>query len=190
MPKYFDFEVSLVGIEPRIWRRFLLADAATFLDLHGAVQDAMGWEEEHLYDFRDSGGKKAIARCDHAEQFDDRDVPTADKLKLAGYFTEVGKVCGYTYDFGDNWKHSVTLKGVVEDSTKFRRRLLDGARACPLEDCGGTWGYEDCCRVRSMSDVDIENLGDEGEEMAWRKEWIGDWDPEVFDLAAVKTEFD
>ncbi len=24
MPSYFDFEVSLMGIKPRIWRRFLM----------------------------------------------------------------------------------------------------------------------------------------------------------------------
>ena len=58
------------------------------------------------------------------------------------------------------------------------------------QDCGGIWGYEDCCRVRAMTNDEIESLGEEGEEIAWRKEWVGDWDPEAFDLEAVKKEFD
>ncbi len=41
-----------------------------------------------------------------------------------------------------------------------------------------------------MTNDEIESLGEEGEEIAWRKEWVGDWDPEAFDLEAVKKEFD
>ena len=42
MPKYFDLEISLLEIEPRIWRRFLIHSQATFMDLHDAVQQAFG----------------------------------------------------------------------------------------------------------------------------------------------------
>ena len=37
MPTYFEFEVSLQGIKPRIWRRFQLRATATFADLHWAI---------------------------------------------------------------------------------------------------------------------------------------------------------
>ena len=43
MPEYFEFEVELTGVKPRMWRRFLVPKAATFLDLHQAIQDACGW---------------------------------------------------------------------------------------------------------------------------------------------------
>ena len=42
MPDYFEFEVELAGVKPRIWRRFLVPKCATFLDLHQAIQDAGG----------------------------------------------------------------------------------------------------------------------------------------------------
>ena len=42
MPDYFEFEVELTGVKPRIWRRFLVPKGATFLDLHQATQDACG----------------------------------------------------------------------------------------------------------------------------------------------------
>ncbi len=37
MAAYYDFEVSLREAKPRIWRRFLIARTARFLDLHEAI---------------------------------------------------------------------------------------------------------------------------------------------------------
>ncbi len=36
MPDYFEIEVGLAGVKPRIWRRFLVPKGATSLDLHQA----------------------------------------------------------------------------------------------------------------------------------------------------------
>ncbi len=56
-------------------------------------------------------------------------------------------------------------------------RCVAGERACPPEDCGGVWGYEDL----------LEILADpKHEEHEERKEWAGgDFDPDAFDAAAV-----
>jgi hypothetical protein len=191
MPKYYDLEVSLIGIEPRIWRRFLLAEDSTFADLHEAIQDSFGWESDHLYEFRDKKGRQTIA-CADFDGAGDEDTPTVDEVTLASLFTRKGTKCQYVYDFGDNWQHAVELKGLVELPDKFERQLLDGARACPPEDCGGIWGYERSCQVAAMSDDDIKKVKgkDEAEELGARKEWLGEWDPEAFDLVAVKKGFD
>ena len=53
MPKYFDLEISLLEIEPRIWRRFLIRSGATFSHFHSAIQQAFGWQNCHLYEFLD-----------------------------------------------------------------------------------------------------------------------------------------
>lgn len=54
---------------------------------------------------------------------------------------------------------------------------VDGARACPPEDVGGTWGYADF--VEAMQDECHERH----DEML---EWVGgSFDPEAFDLAAA-----
>jgi hypothetical protein len=187
MPRYFDFKVSLSDIQPDIWRRFLLAENATFEDLHEAIQDAFGWESDHLFEFRDKKGKNAIACADIDDEFSDEDAPAAGELTLASFFTKKGTKCQYVYDFGDDWKHAVELVGVVELPDKCERRLLGGARACPPEDCGGVWGYEECVKVASMSEEEAEKEGDDCVE---RKEWVGDWNPEAFDLQVAKKEFD
>ncbi len=53
MPKYFEFEIELLEITPRIWRRFLINNEATFMNLHYAIQQAFGWQDYHLYEFLD-----------------------------------------------------------------------------------------------------------------------------------------
>ena len=49
-----------------------------------------------------------------------------------------GAVFRYDYDFGDGWEHDVR---VVRRTTSDGAHCLDGARACPPEDCGGPPGY-------------------------------------------------
>ena len=70
---------------------------------------------------------------------------------------------------------------------RFRRRLLDGAGAFPPEDCEGIWGYLECLAVVGKIKPSQDMHKDEVVE---RKEWLGDWDPDGFDLAEVKEEFD
>jgi hypothetical protein len=45
------FKVSLLDIEPEIWRIIEVPETYTFWDLHVAIQDAMGWLNYHLHAF-------------------------------------------------------------------------------------------------------------------------------------------
>jgi hypothetical protein len=56
---------------------------------------------------------------------------------------------------------------------------LEGARACPPEDCGGPWGYAEY--LAAIADPQHE----EHEEML---EWRGPFDPEVFDANQATKE--
>ena len=189
MPKYFEMEVSLVGVKPRIWRRFLIARDASFRDLHNAIQDACGWEDDHLYDFRNKSGKP-FAKAVFKDAFPEMGVYDADTMKLLAYFSKNIDVCTYVYDFGDYWQHRVGLKGIVELPEKFKQRLLGGARAFPLENCGGIWGYHACCAAVGAIDPKDMELGEE--ELEHYREWVGDgyWQPDSFDLEETKKRFD
>ena len=49
----------------------------------------------------------------------------------------------YEYDFGDAWEHELTLEAILPRQASQKYPLcVDGARACPPEDCGGVYGYE------------------------------------------------
>ncbi len=52
---------------------------------------------------------------------------------------------------------------------------LDGARACPPEDCGGVPGYQSV--IKALSKPTADNA-------EWR-EWIGKYDPEAFAAEVV-----
>lgn len=208
MPKYFDIEVSLLSVEPRIWRRFLIASDTTFGDLHDAIQAACGWLDYHLYEFLGDveGGvgefglwetdAKPIARSEHYEPYDEEDerVPVAGKVKLRSYFPKSAMRCFYRYDFGDDWEHSVELKQTVDLPERFERRLVGGSRAFPPEDCASTPGYEECCEARRMTEQELTALRERDperwDEVQQTLEWLGGWDPERFDPEAVRRAFD
>jgi hypothetical protein len=177
MPRYYEFEVSLIDAKPRIWRRFLITETASFLDLHEAIQDACGWSNCHLFSFCDLGAKVIAGLPDDEDGEPD---PDAKKVKLRSYFdAKEGTRCGYEYDFGDSWEHDVKLLRALELPQKFGRKLLAGARSFPPEDCGGIPGYEECVRV-ARGGKDPDGL----------RQWMGDWDPEKFDLKETARFFD
>ena len=92
--------------------------------------------------------------------------------------------CRYTYDFGDNWIHAVKLRRRVATAERLRRRLVDGSRAAPPEDCGGVYGYWDLVEMFETGS------GPWGLEPDEQPGWIDTWKPNQFDLAATKTAFD
>jgi hypothetical protein len=184
MPDYYEFEVSLRNVKPRIWRRFLIRKTATFHDLHMSIQEACGWWNSHLFEFRAWGPEnEGIAGIPDDEK--DEPAPDAKKVKLAAFYDESdADRCLYEYDFGDSWEHEVKLRKRVTLPESFKRRLLDGRRAFPPEDCGGVWGYQRCVKILDGSAAEAE------EEVVELKEWLCDWTPEAFDLAATKRSFD
>jgi hypothetical protein len=189
MPKYFEFEVSLRGVKPRIWRRFLLpVQSTTFHQLHEAIQDACGWWNYHLFVFRHSGRNlEPIAGMpgDLDEDIYDEPLKDARRVKVNSFFGEgQGSSCIYEYDFGDGWEHEVKLVGEVDDPEAFRRRLLGGERAFPHEDSGGLSGYE---RYAEFVQTGKDPWEEDPDEI---REWLGGWHPERFDLKTVKAQFD
>lgn len=175
---HFDIEVSLRDIAPRIWRRFLISDAATFLDLHQAIQAAGGWSDDHMFAFRTADRRSTVAEDPRGE-----DRPGADRVLLRDVLEPAAPTdLLYEYDFGDSWEVDVHCHGLVRDSEKFERRLTGGARAFPAEDCGGVGGYEECveaCEAKRPNADQRERL-----------EWLGKWRPEGFELDAAKRKFE
>lgn len=185
MPDYLELEVSLADLRPRVWRRFLLTADGTFADLHQAIQDAFGWENAHLFDFRTTGRPgQAIAGVPMDDGFSPP-MPDAVGVPLAAFFDGAPghDRCVYTYDFGDDWRHEVKLGGVVTERGRFERRLLDGARSGPPEDCGGAPGYE---RLALVLETGADPWGEDVDDL---REWIGGWRPDAFELEAAQRTF-
>jgi hypothetical protein len=112
MPRYLQFEVSLVDIEPRIWRRFLLRETVTFNALSTAIQDAGPWAGYHLWEFCELGRPRRVIAGLPNRELDIR-APDARRLRVRYYFAHFGDRCLYRYDFGDDWDHEVKFEQPV-----------------------------------------------------------------------------
>lgn len=59
-------------------------------------------------------------------------------ILISEYFSDVGATVDYEYDFGDGWEHEVVLEGILlKEKGQKIPVCIDGAQACPPEDCGG-----------------------------------------------------
>jgi hypothetical protein len=183
--RVYQFKITMKDIKPIIWRRILVPESYDFWDLHVAIQDAMGWLDYHLHVFR--------IRRKHAHSATEIGIPDEDRFEdepemLAGweipitsYFEEVGARAEYEYDFGDCWKHEIVFEGILLKEKKQKYpKCIDGARACPPEDCGGVPGYYNLLEI--LSDPDNE----EYEDMI---AWLGEkYDPDEFSPDKVKFD--
>jgi len=181
----FQFRVALRDVNPPIWRSFRVPVTFDFAQLHEAIQTACGWKNSHLYEFvpLHARGPAIVPEAADNECFN------WGQVLLVDWFGERGerkRGCGYWYDFGDDWFHDITLEEVVEAAAP---ELLDGARAFPPEDCGGIPGYEQCVSVLERSLTGDANTAAFSDVDSDRLEWLGDWTPEHFDLAATREEF-
>ncbi len=177
----YQFKIILKGIKPPIWRRIQVPETYSFWDLHVAIQDSMGWTDTHLHHFEivnpASGVKEEIGLPDE-EGILDRDVLTGWKKKIANYFMSTNDKAAYVYDYGDDWVHKIELETILprEKGIKYPT-CIDGARACPPEDCGGPHGYETF--LKAIMDPNHE----QHEELL---NWVGgDFEPEYFDVDDV-----
>lgn len=195
MPVYLELEVSLRYVKPRVWRRFLVRNDVSFDTLHHAIQDACGWWDSHLYGFfahhpRHVEWDSQFARSPHegGGWGEPSRARNAAKVKLNEVLADKGDRCVYIYDYGDSWEHDVKVVAARELDEKFKRRLLDGARAFPLEDCGSYPGFEE---LLACFEKPEEQLDEEARDrLEWAREMDPEWRPDRFEIEALRKVFD
>lgn len=47
----FQLKISLMDLEPEIWRQIIVPKDILLSDLHHVIQIAMGWTNSHLHQF-------------------------------------------------------------------------------------------------------------------------------------------
>ena len=72
---------------------------------------------------------------------EDRNIPLALLLK------EVGDMCYYTYDLGDQYEHRLVVAQVSMDPERRQVTLIEGHGGCPPEDGNGLDGKSNHCYV-------------------------------------------
>jgi hypothetical protein len=134
----------------------------------------MGWTNSHLHQFRIGDALYGM----HVDDWPEEELHETE-FRL-GELAHAGERFAYDHDFGDSWEHEVMVEraDTIRPVLKFAV-CIDGANACPPEDCGGTGGYADL----------LEALANPAHlEHDQYRQWAGeDFDPVAFDLAAVNA---
>ncbi len=161
--------ITLVDSEPEIWREVVVPRAIALKDLHSVIQQAMGWKNQHSYQFTAGIGLAAYA-LQHS---------------LDSIFP--GAPLYYTYDFKSGWLHRIEIvHGIADEIADEIAQPTDtpnigcvnGAMACPPEGTGGVWGYDEFLdRLEDPEDPDYLALIGQ----------YGDFQPEQFDVSAANA---
>jgi hypothetical protein len=165
----FQLKITLLDTAPPIWRRVLVDGASTLDHVHDVIQAAFGWWNYHLHEFEVGDARYGVPDPD-----DDWDSVHDERRSRLDSVAGEGSSFRYTYDFGDDWRHRIVVEKVLPVSAGTSvPACVDGRRACPPEDCGGTGGYRDLLAILADPTHPERDV---------RIDWLGQsFDPELFD---------
>jgi hypothetical protein len=173
-------EIATVRIElrhtdPLIWRQVEVPTSITLKVLHDIIQAVMGWFDYHLWEFT-IGDRKYGLSMD--EDCGSRERLMASKVRLRDVLQPRKTVLDYTYDFGDQWEHWLTVTDVrAGEPGGSYPRYIGGERNGPPEDCGGIPGFYEW--LEAISDPTHEGHAE-------AKEWADEYDPSTFDELPIR----
>lgn len=169
----YQIKVTLEDSKPPIWRRILVRSDIALGELHDILQAVMGWADYHLHQFIVGRTYYGVPHPDYG--FDIRDEK---RVKLNQIVTGEKFKFRYEYDFGDGWLHNLLVEKVLPPEPGQQYPVcVKGKRACPPEDVGGVWGYDDFLEaIRNPDHPEHEDY----------LVWVGgEFDPEEFALDEV-----
>ncbi len=114
----YKFKITFEDYED-IYRVIEIKSTQTFLDLHKAILDAIGFDQKQLASFymSDDSWKKGqeITLEDMSDYEDDNLenlIPTMANSRLADYINDPHQKILYVYDFLDVWAFNIELTGI------------------------------------------------------------------------------
>lgn len=175
MIECIELKISLEDTKPEVWRTVVVPSTMSLKKLHIVIQMAMGWESYHLFDFEIGG-----VRYGEPDEYGFDTTPVKSLNSRIGKAVSGVKTFKYVYDYGDNWVHQIKVvgKSSVPASLKLPA-CIGGENACPPEDCGGTFAFE------NLKDALADKKHPDHEEIV---NWIGDdYNYQEFSLEEVNS---
>ena len=135
-PTVHVLRVSLRDVAPKVWRRVVVKSETPLRKLARLLEQSMGWDGYHLHMFDVAGILFGVPD-------EDADYVINEKAATVKHvLPRPGTSMRWDYDFGDGWEHDVVVEAIESPVDGKRYSVcLDGAGACPPEDCGGVTGY-------------------------------------------------
>lgn len=181
--KAFQLKIMIKNSKPPIWRRIIVPAGITFSQLGVLLNKAMGWCGYHLFEFEFYHLNLHIV-----EGVDDYDFgyPLYDYMDASTTyireFLEDNEWFTYTYDLGDDWEHRVTVEKIIEDYEHNYPIVLKYKGDCPVEDCGGIYGfYEKLDIINDKTHPEYEEISNWMDMQGY---------PEEYDMELVNEELE
>ena len=177
--KIYQLKISIKGAKPPIWRRVLVHSNTSFYGLHSIIQRIFNWEDCHLYEFV---GDLATYTDKEALKEDfggSQNNAEADKFSIETELkTEKDKIA-YTYDFGDDWEHTILLEKILTADENIDYPICTGGRReGPFEDCGGIYMYNSIAHALENPSEEIDESLEE--HIGYMGDMVTDFDPSFF----------
>ena len=167
--------IELCDSDPLIWRQVEVPTSITLKVLHDVVQAAMGWFDQHLWEFR-IGQRRFGLPMD--EDWGTEPRADAAKVRLRDVLTPSRTAITYVYDFGDDWEHGLVLTEIRQGEPGIGYpRFVAGEGNAPPEDCGGMPGFYETLGIAA------DPSHPEHDEIT---EWLDGYDPEAIDETQIK----
>lgn len=175
--------ITVADVTPAIWRRIVVDSDISLRALHHIIQAAFGWNSSHLHDYRIEGKNYC--------KLDDEDIVNGnlgieekmldDRKAKLNRLLYAGQRFMYQYDFGDSWDHEIEVEKIEPVPEPMgAAHIVDGARVCPPEDVGGSWGYSDI-----LNALKSKPRNQQARDFL---KWVGGrFDPELFDMRAANA---
>ena len=161
-----NIQLALDGHD--IWRCVQIPANYSFRSLHNLIQIVFDWQNYHLHEFsvvgKDNKNLKIVMDDDpetmEFADFSGNEIVQERFVSLEEIFSQHPEVI-YEYDFGDSWKHIITLEKSVNATTQYAK-LIEGKGERPPEDIGGLHGFNEYLTViNDPTSPEYENF------MAW-----------------------
>lgn len=186
----YILKITLIDSNPLIWRKVVVPSGITFKELHIIIQFSMGWNDCYLYDFNIKEENLRIT-CDEEAikeykiysnmKLTKRNDPhgfianlirikwkLSSEVKVDEYLTKENNI-EYVYDFGDYWRHEITLEEIIEDYQYEYPICIEGEGACPPEDVGGICGYENFLEIiKDKNHPEYETLKEWSDDQSYK----------------------
>ena len=173
--KKYTLRIELENSEPLIWRELEVPSSLSLTSLAQAILLAFGWNEDHLHQFLVSRNNHYATSMNELGGTLYPGTKDGSRFNVSHLLHKPDDSVPFEYDYGDGWHHKVKLESVdyyADDETK-AVRLIDGANACPPDDCGGIYHYRHL--------VELIQKGSQSRELSEFYDWMGcKWDPAFF----------
>ena len=184
--KKYVLRLELDGsAEFKIWRGIICPSNIRLSYLSEFLVRTMGWIGYHEHQFTDKDGAEYLstsAKEDCDEDFAPGEIKYCDfnDWTLGDLLKTKGDKLTWTYDLGDDFTHTLTLREIH----RYMRKnglppdpeycITGGENSCPPDDVGGIYGYEHMLEV-------LQNPDDE--EYQEYKDWLPEgFDPKRFNI--------